>query len=106
MVVYIDNENKCHAADADGLRAFETELINDFFEGKCAAFVEGYRYIPYGETWTREDGKVFHGEAISPWKNSTILAAYQEQYEAMAGGSDNELLAALDAAYREGVNSV
>lgn len=83
MVIYIDSDNKCYATSAEGLRAFETELINDFFKGKCAAFIEGYRYIPYGESWTRSDGKVFHGEAISPWKNSVVLMAYQEQYEAM-----------------------
>lgn len=83
MVIYIDNDNKCYVTSAEGLRAFETELINDFFKGKCAAFVEGHRYIPYGESWSRADGEVFNGESIFPLKSSTILAAYQEQYEAM-----------------------
>lgn len=80
MIVYIDNDCKCHTSDNGTMRAVET----DFFDGKCAAFIEGHRFKPDGETWVREDGKVFSGgEMISPWKNSTILAAYQAQYEAL-----------------------
>ena len=79
MIAYIDSEYKCHTTAAEGRRAVET----DFFDNKCPAFIEGYRYIPEGETWTRSDGTVFGGEMIAPWKDSSILAAYQEQYEAM-----------------------
>jgi len=79
MTVYIDNDYKCSTEATEGLRAFETY----FFEGKCKAFIEGHRYIPFGESWTRSDGEVFEGEMISPWKNSAVLAAYQEQYEEM-----------------------
>ena len=79
MIAYIDSEYKCHTTAAEGRRAVET----DFFDSKCPAFIEGYRYIPEGETWTRSDGTVFNGEMIAPWKDSNILAAYQEQYEAM-----------------------
>lgn len=94
MIIYIDSNFKCHISDGDGLRPVETAT----FDGKCAAFIEGYRYVPAGESWTREDGKAFTGEMVTPWKDYAILAAYQEQYEAMQ--------AELDAAYREGVNSV
>lgn len=69
-----------------------------FFDGKCDAFVEGYRFIPAGESWIREDGAVFNGEMITPWKDYAILAAYQKQHEAAQ--------AELAAAYQEGVNSV
>lgn len=92
--IYIDFEFKCHTSNDGTMRVVET----DFFDGKCDAFVEGYRLVPNGESWTREDGTVFHGEMIAPWKPYNELAAAQQQYEIM--------LAEMDAAYREGVNSV
>lgn len=77
--IYIDSDFKCHASPCEGLREVETE----FFAGKCAAFIDGYRFVPAGESWTREDGQVFRGQMIAPWKDYAILAAYQAQYEAM-----------------------
>lgn len=79
MLIYIDTDYKCHAADNGNLKAFEVP----FFDGKCAAVIEGYRYVPEGETWTRSDGVVFEGEMIAPFEDSRILDAYQKQYEAM-----------------------
>lgn len=79
MKIYIDSDYRCHTADDGTCRAVETAA----FDGKCAAFIEGYRYIPAGASWTRSDGVSFNGEAISPWKEYRILEAYQEQYEAM-----------------------
>lgn len=102
MTIYIDSEFKCYITEAEGRRAFEVP----FFDGKCAALIEGYRYIPDGETWTREDGVEFAGEMISPCKNYDVLAAYQEQYEAMSGDAPADLLEELGAAYVEGVNSI
>ena len=92
--IYLDSEYKCHPECGEGLAAVET----DFFDGKCTAFIEGYRFVPAGETWTREDGVVFHGEMIAPRKDYTSLLPYQQQYEAD--------MADLAAAYQEGVNSV
>ena len=77
--IYIDSDFKCHISDNGTMKAVEI----DFFDGKCDSFVGGYRYVPEGESWTREDGVVFNGEMITPWKNHNILSAYQEQYEAM-----------------------
>lgn len=94
MTIYIDADYKCHGEPAEGLIAVETP----FFDGKCERFIKGYRYVPQGETWTREDGVVFQGEMIAPHEDYAILAAAQAQYE--------EMLAELDAAYMEGVNSV
>lgn len=79
MKIYIDNDYKCHIVDDGSMTAVET----NFFEGKCAAFVEGYRFVPEGETWTRADGVEFSGEMITTWKDYKILKAYQEQYEEM-----------------------
>ena len=94
-MIYVDDEFKCHAANPDGIfREFEVP----FFNGKCTAFIEGYRYVPPGETWEREDGKIFNKEMIVPWKNLLELTAAQNQYEAD--------LAEAAAAYQEGVDSV
>ena len=53
----------------------------DFFDGKCNAYVEGYRYVPAEETWVREDGVVFTGEMIAPWKPWDELDVAQREYE-------------------------
>ena len=77
MKIYIDSEFKCHVANDGTMTAVET----DFFDGKCDAFIEGYRYIHAGEVWTRSDGVSFVGEMISPWKNYNELEAAQRDYE-------------------------
>ena len=77
--IYLDPDYRCHVTDDGTRKAVETE----FFDGKCDAFIEGYRYIPAGETWTRADGVVFRGQMAAPWQDGTILEAYQAQYAAM-----------------------
>jgi hypothetical protein len=77
MIIYIDFDFKCHVANDDGLSAVETP----FFDGKCDAFIEGYRFVPNGEKWTRSDGVVFHGEMIAPWKPFEELDNAQREYE-------------------------
>lgn len=77
MNIYIDNDYKCHLSDDGTRRAFDVP----FFDGRCAEFVEGYRYVPSGETWTRADGQTFRGEMITPWRDYAILAELQALYE-------------------------
>lgn len=77
MKIYIDSDYKCHALPGDGLREFDTP----FFDDKCDSFIEGYRFIPSGETWERDDGEVFAGEMAAPWKNYTELYIAQLEYE-------------------------
>lgn len=77
MIIYIDSEYKCHTINDSTMTLIET----DFFNGKCQAFIEGYRFVPSGKTWTREDGTTFIGEMISPWKNYSELDAAQREYE-------------------------
>lgn len=77
-MIYVDKDYKCHTEDPEGIYR---EVETDFFDGKCDAFVEGYRYIPSGESWTRPDGVVFSGEMATPWKNFAQLDAFQRQYE-------------------------
>lgn len=77
MKIYIDSEFKSHVAPGDGLTAVET----DFFDGKAPGFIEGYRFVPEGQSWTREDGAVFAGEMVSPWKDWEELDGVQRVYE-------------------------
>lgn len=75
--IYIDSEFKCHVADDGTMTAVETS----FFDGKCDSFIEGYRFIPSGESWTRSDGEVFTGEMVCPWKDYFVLDGMQRAYE-------------------------
>lgn len=77
MKIFIDSDYKCHVTD-DGTRM---PVETNFFAGKCQTFVEGYRFVPDGHTWTREDGKVFRGEMVAPWKDYQELDAAQRIYE-------------------------
>ena len=90
MKIYIDSDYKCHTATADGLTAVET----DSFDGKAPGLIEGYRFVPEGQSWTREDGTVFAGEMVSPWKDWEELDKIQRVYE-------REQAAALEAALTE-----
>jgi hypothetical protein len=75
--IHIDSEFKCHITNDGTMTAVET----DFFDGKCDTLIEGYRFIPSGESWTRADGAVFHGEMIAPWKDFAELDKAQREYE-------------------------
>lgn len=77
MTIFLDSEFRCHTEN-DGKM---TEAQTDFFDGKCQAFIAGYRFVPDGQTWTREDGVVFTGEMAAPWKPYSELDAAQRQYE-------------------------
>lgn len=94
MTIYLDSDYKCHVTNNGTMRSYETEV----FDGKCQTYIEGYRLVPEGEVWMREDGAVFRGQMISPWQSMAILQAAQRQYE-------QDLLNA-DEAYQEGVNSI
>lgn len=77
-MIYVDADFKCHASDPDGLY---TAVETDFFDGKCDAYIEGYRFVPSGATWTREDGVTFSGEMVAPWKDWRELDDAQRAYE-------------------------
>lgn len=77
MTIYIDSDFKCHVSDDGTMTAVET----DFFDSKCDAYIEGYRFVPSGSTWTREDGAVFSGEMVAPWKDWRQLDDAQRAYE-------------------------
>lgn len=102
-MVYIDSEFKCHTSNPDNIyRQIET----DFFNEKSDAFIEGYRFIPVGESWTRSDGEIFHGEMISPWKPYDQLNEIQRSYELELLASYKTEKEELNASYNKGVNSI
>ena len=94
MTIYIDSDYKCYVSAADGRRAIETNE----FDGKCEEWIESYRFVPAGETWTREDGEVFTN-MTAPWKDLseayTAQADYatrlNKQYEAALTAIENAL---------------
>jgi hypothetical protein len=96
MKFYIDSEFRLHITNADDLykEIILSEKASDFFDGKCQTFIEGYRFVPSGESWTRSDGVDFHGEMIAPWKDYNELDAAQREYE-------RQLLAEYESALAE-----
>lgn len=98
MKIYIDSDYKCHATPADGLTAVET----DFFNGKAPGYIEGYRFVPAGESWTREDGAVFSGEMAAPWKDWEELDKIQRVYER----EQYDTLTAQNAEYESALSEI
>lgn len=95
MTIYIDNDYKCHTSPGEGLTAVET----DAFDGKCSRYIEGYRFVPAGESWTREDGQVFTGEMVAPWRDYEILAELQSIYEEEQTKATEEIAAIVEEVY-------
>ena len=95
MTIYIDSDYKCYVSAAEGRRAVET----DAFNGKCPEWIESYRFVPEGETWTRGDGEVFTN-MVSPWKDLdeayAAQAAYVEQQLSTAQAQAADMQAALN----------
>ena len=91
MKIYVDAEYKCHMQNDGTMRENDAA----FFDGKCQTFVEGYRFVPEGESWTRNDGMVFKGIMIAPWKDYAELAAAQREYEQQELANAQEVLRIL-----------
>lgn len=75
--IYLDSDFKCHISGDDTMIAVETAAFDD----KCHAYIEGYRFVPEGRTWVREDGVEFSGEMVAPWKPWDELDKAQREYE-------------------------
>lgn len=95
MIIYIDNDYKCHTSSGDGFTLVET----DTFDGKCRQYIEGYRFVPAGETWAREDGQVFHGEMVAPWRDHEILYEFQEVAQEEQDKATAEMAALVEEVY-------
>lgn len=102
MKIYIDSRFKCHISPGDGLTAVET----DAFDGKCRQFIEGYRFVPAGEIWTREDGQVFIGGMVAPWRPYEILVELQAVYEEEQDKATAEMAALIEEVYNSDVEVI
>ena len=94
MTIYIDADCKCYTSPCENLTAVET----DAFDGKCRRYIEGYRFVPSGETWVREDGTIFNGEMIAPWKPWEELDDAQREYERQQIAAYEQALSEIEAA--------
>ena len=94
MTIYIDSDYKCHVSAAEGRRAIETNE----FDGKCPEWIESYRFVPDGDTWTREDGEEFRGEMTAPWKDLGSAYAAQAAYVTAQNAQYEVALAEIEAA--------
>ena len=90
MIIYLDSDFKCHISGDNTIISVETNL----FDGKCDTYIEGYRFVPSGKTWVREDGVEFSGEMVAPWKPWQVLEEAQREYE-------RQLVAEYEAALQE-----
>ena len=99
MTIYIDSDYKCYTSEADGRRAIET----DDFNGKCTEWIESFRFVPEGETWTREDGEEFRGEMVAPWKDLSNAYAAQAAYVTQQNAQYEAALSEIEVAL--GVNA-
>lgn len=93
MTIYIDDDYKCYVSTADGRRAIETNT----FDGKCDEWIESYRFVPAGETWTREDGEVFTN-MTAPWKDLSEAYVAQADYLAQQNRQYEAALTEIEAA--------
>lgn len=91
--IYLDSDFKCHLTNDGTMDTVET----DYFDNKCDAFIEGYRFVPNGKNWVRDDGEKFLGEMIAPWKNYEELDGIQRNYEKQLLQQQKAEIAELDA---------
>ena len=94
MTIYIDSDYKCYVSAAEGRRAIETNE----FDGKCAEWIESFRFVPEGDTWTREDGEEFRGEMVTPWKDLGNAYAAQTAYVTAQNAQYEATLTEIEAA--------
>ena len=78
MTVYIDKEFRCHVSNDGTMEAVDAPC----FDGKCRAYIEGYRMIPAGREWTAPDGTVYRGIMVAPWRDYDLLKAVQDAMDA------------------------
>ena len=93
MTIYINDDYKCYVSAADGRRAIETNE----FDGKCEEWIESFRYVPAGETWTREDGEIFTN-MTAPWKDLSEAYVAQADYLAQQNRQYEAALTEIEAA--------
>ena len=92
--IYVDADYRCCIVPASGRNPVDT----DIFDGKCPAYIEGFRFVPTGETWVRKDGTEFSGEMIAPWKPWEDLDSAQREFERQQLADYEHALSEIEAA--------
>lgn len=80
-IIYLDTQFMCHPENDDSFELL-TSIETDVFDNYCDEYIKGYRFVPEGYTWTREDGIKFNGEMIAPaknWKDLIVLQHITDQ---------------------------
>lgn len=99
--IFLNRDYECSLVEKnDTVQSIETNI----FDGKCNAYIEGFRFIPAGQTWTRKDGVVFTGEMIAPFKDTAYLEAVQTAFEELSESITNTELAIAEL-YEMGVTA-
>ena len=93
---HTDSDFQRHTSHPNGIY---TAMDTTFFDGQCDSSIEGYRFIPVGESWTHPDGVIFQGEMITPWRPYEILAELQAVYEEEQDKATAEMAALIEEVY-------
>lgn len=72
--IFIDLEYMCHLENADG----RTEVQTDVFDGVVDGAIPYYRYVPQGEEYTDNKGRVLHGLFIQATDSEAINRISQQ----------------------------
>lgn len=76
--IYLNKDFQCFTSEnSETVQFAETSD----FDGKCNTFIEGFRFVPEGQKWIREDGVEFVGQMVAPFKDYTYLEMVQAMYE-------------------------
>lgn len=75
--VYLDSDYRVHLTQTGNLMPY----ITNVFDGKCDTYVEGYRIVPEGAVWTRDDGIEFVGPMVAAAASFGETFSVQKQYE-------------------------
>ena len=83
MTVYLDSNFCCHLINDGTMIAAELDVFDD----KTKEYIEGFRFIPDGYSWVREDGVVFYGAMLVPAINydrimTNVALGYLDDNEA------------------------
>lgn len=92
MTYYLDSDFRLHLENDGTMQQWED--VEGFFDGMPGSFVEGYRVVPEGQTWVRNDGRTFGGLMITPAvpMNQFMMTALKEAADESA---DKEAALAL-----------
>lgn len=80
MQFYLDSDFRVHLHQSTENDRLAWDDLDGMFEGKCEAYINGYRVVPVGHTWTQMDGVTITGLMIAPAVDAAILDAAQTTY--------------------------